>query len=128
MAFKPGLRRESLGVSPDYAFLASEHYATIRSGVTFDSSIPGADADGNKILMAGTVVGKVTATGKYGAYDNGAIDGRETAVGFLMEEINLKDGDVTAPIMTHGSVIVARTSGLDAAARTDLAGRFFFVE
>lgn len=129
MGFTAGLRRESLGVSPDYSFLASEHIEVKRAGVTLDSSTVGADADGNKILEAGWVLGKVDSTGKYRSYDTGAAaDAGGTAAGFLMESVNLKDGDVVASMMVHGAVIVPRTSGLDANARTDLAGRFFYVE
>ena len=128
MAFSPGIKTEDLGVTPDYAFLASEHAMTIRAGITLDSTTVGADANGDKILVAGTVVGKITVGGKYGAYDDAAGDGRETAVGFIMEEVNLKDGDVTTTLLTHGSVIVARVSGLDANARTDMGERFFWFE
>jgi hypothetical protein len=128
MGFKPGLRSTSLGVGPDYSFLASEHTMVARAGVTLDAATVGADADGNKLLMAGTVLGKITASGKYGAYSNAAGDGRGTAVGFLNETVNLKDGDVVASMLEHGSVIVPRTSGLDSNARTDMAGRFFYVE
>ncbi len=128
MGFTPGLRTESLGVGPEYSFLASAHYTLFRAGITLDAALVGADADLDKILLAGTVIGKVTSGGKYGAYDNTESDGREVAVGFLMETVNLKDGDVIAAAIHHGSVIVPRTSGLDASGRVDLAGHFFFVE
>jgi len=128
MGFTAGLRRESLGVSPEYSFLASEHTEVKRAGVTLDASLVGPDSDGNMVLHAGTVLGKITSSGKYGAYDNGAGDGRATAVGFLLESVNLKDGDVVAAMLVHGAVIVPRTSGLDVSGRGDLAGRFFFVE
>jgi hypothetical protein len=128
MGFKPGLRTTSLGVGPDYSFLGSQHTMVHRAGVTLDAATVGVDANGDKILLAGTVLGKVTASGKYGAYGNGLSDGRQTAVCFLLETVNLRDGDVIAAALDHGSVIVPRTSGLDSAARTDLAGRFFYVE
>lgn len=128
MGFKPGLRRESLGVGPEYSFLASQHVQVKRAGVTIDATTVGPDAAGDEILVAGTVLGKITASGKYRAYLNGSSDGSETAVGFLMETINLRDGDVVASMLTHGSVIVARTSGLDSNARTDFGGRYFYEE
>lgn len=128
MGFKPGLKTTSLGVGPEFSFLASEHTMVVRAGVTLDSTKVGADADGNKILVAGTVLGKITATGKFAAYASGGAGGLADAVGFLMHTTNLKDGDVIASMLEHGSVIVPRTSGLDAGARTDMAGRFFYVE
>lgn len=70
---------------------------------------------------------KVDSTGKYRAYSN-ALDGDAggTASGFLLESINLRDGDVICGLLIHGSVLVSRVSGLDSDARTDLAGRIVF--
>ena len=128
MAFSPGLKTTSLDVNPDYAFLASEHMMHIRAGITLDSTVPGADANGDKILLAGTAVGKITSSGKYAAYSDIATDGTETFVGFILEEVNMKDGDMIVGMLTHGSVIVARTSGLDTSGRADAGGRFFWYE
>lgn len=124
--FNPSLKTVSDDVSVEASFLASEHIVVKRDGATFDSSIPGADANGYKILDAGTVVGVVTATGKYGAYDNTANDGRATAVGILVEGINLRDGDVIAGVLLHGSVLEARCSGIDAGGKADLIGQIIF--
>jgi len=124
--FTPGLKHSGDFVTPEASVLASEHAMFKRVGITLDALLVGADADGNKILKAGTIIGKVTATGKYGAYNNGLDDGRETAEGVLPESVNLKDGDVITGLLIHGSVPEARTSGLDSAARTDLAGRIIF--
>jgi hypothetical protein len=97
-----------------------------RQGITLDAATVGVDADGNKFLYAGTVLGEITATGLYGAYDNGASDGRQAAKGFLLETVNLKDGNAVTGMLIHGSVIEARTSGVDANAKTDFAGAFIF--
>jgi len=101
---------------------------SIRSGITLDASTAVEDGEGLKVWPAGMVLAKISANDKYSFYDDGASDGTEVAIGFLMEEINLGDGDLTVSLLTHGSVIVARLSGLDAAARADLAGRFFWFE
>lgn len=45
-------------------------------------------------LQAGAVLGKITASGKYTAYDNGASDGEEAAAGVLFGDIDATDGDV----------------------------------
>ena len=125
--FTPSLRTEDDGLGYEAAFLASEHHMQKRGGITVDASTVGADADGNKILSAGTVMAKVDSTGKYRAYDNALnADAGGVASGFLLESINLKDGDVICGLMIHGSVLTARTSGLDSNARTDLAGRIVF--
>jgi Bacteriophage lambda head decoration protein D len=124
--FTPGLRTVSDGVTAEASFLASEHGMVKRSGITLDATQVTADGDGNKIVKAGTVLGKVTANGKYGPYDNAASDGTEVAVGFALESVNLKDGDTICGILLHGSVLEARCTGVDASAKTDLAGRVIF--
>jgi hypothetical protein len=44
-------------------------------------------------IPSGVVLGKITATGKYGPYDTDGADGRQVAAGFLFNSVNL----VTAP-------------------------------
>lgn len=44
-------------------------------------------------LAAGTVVGRITATGKFTAYDNDAVDGSQTAAGILIAAVNATAGD-----------------------------------
>lgn len=126
MAFNPKIRTSSIGVGSEFEFLASEHGLYKRAGATFDEAVVGVDANGDKLLAKGTCVGKVTATAKWGPYDNQASDGREVAAGFLLEQINLRDGDVIAGVIIHGSVLEARVSGVDASGKIDLAGAILF--
>lgn len=120
--FRPGLTTKSQGVTAESSFLASEHYMVKRGGITVDASTVGANANGDKILKRGTAMGKITSSGKFRAYVNSNNDGSETAVGLLMETINLRDGDVVCGLMIHGSAILSRTSGLDASGKADLTG------
>lgn len=106
------------------SFLASEKGTWKEAGITVDSTLVGADANGDKILKAGTVMGQVTASKKWRAYVNNAADGSQTAVGFLGEGINLRDGDIVTGLLVGGSVRTARCSGLDQSAQTALTGRF----
>lgn len=55
-------------LTPKASFLASEQMMMKRVGATFDSTVVTADAEGNKILEAGTFVSKITANQKYGPY------------------------------------------------------------
>lgn len=129
MGFRPSLRTTSDGVTREASFLASEHMMVKRIGVTLDSGAFGAaDGDGNIVVKAGTVLGAITASGKYGPYDAAVdpADGTETAVGFLLETVNLRHGDVVTGLMLHGSVLRARVTGLDAGAEADMAGRIVF--
>jgi len=127
MGFRPSLKTTSQNVGPEAEFLASEHMMVKRVGVTLDASTVGADANGNKILRKGTVLAKIHSSGKYRAYSNGlAADAGGTAEGFLLETVNLRDGDVICGMLSHGSVLEARVSGLDASGKADLAGRIVF--
>lgn len=84
----------------------------------------------NGFLPSGLVLGKITASGKYGIYDNAAVDGRTVAVGFLLNDENIPAGGTSVPVvtalLTEADVIEARLpsgNGLDANAKTDLGSR-----
>lgn len=57
-------------------------------------------------LVAGTVVGKVTASSKFIAYDDDNADGSQTAAGILYEAVDASAGD-------KKGVIVARHAEVD---------------
>lgn len=129
--FTPSLRRSDVEVSGHAAFLASEHLTVKRAGITLDAATVSADGDGNKILKAGTFVSEITATGKYGAYGDAETDGREApnddTSGYLLEGVNLKDGDVITGCLIQGSVLSARvTPEPDATTKAAVKGRILF--
>lgn len=78
-------------------------------------------------LAAGTVLGKITASGKYVAYNDGASNGSEVAVGILVNDVDASSEDKLGSMQVFGVVRESRLTGLNANAKTDLAGRFFFV-
>lgn len=82
-------------------FLLSEGNGTIsREEVTI--------ASGSN-LVAGTVVGKVTADGKYVAYDDDNADGSETAAGILYAAVNATSADTKGVIIArHAEVITSK--------------------
>ena len=115
----------------DRSWLASKHGTDAPATVTLDTS---AFTEGTHypsgFVPSGTVLGKITATGLYGPYNNGASDGTEVAVGFLYSNTKMRASgpDVGAPLLWHGAIKSANlpaNSGLDANGRTDLAGRFW---
>lgn len=133
--FTPSLTHTSDGVTEQRAsFLASEHMAVKRVGVTLASGSVSADGDGNKIVKAGTFVTAYTGTaaiGKYGPYASGGSNGlgapSADTSGYTLEDVNLKDGDVVCGIILHGSVLSARvTPAVDATTRTAVSGRITF--
>lgn len=113
------------------SWLGSRHGTDVTQSITLDTSTFTANTHyPNGYVPSGTVLGRITATGLYGPYDNGASDGREVAVGFLYSNTKMLSGgkDVGAPLHWHGMVLAAKLpagSGLDANARTDLAAKFW---
>jgi len=53
-------------------------------------------------LEAGSVLGKVTASGKYAIYDNGAADGTEVAVALLVEGVDASAADADGVAIVRG--------------------------
>ena len=72
-------------------------------------------------LVPGTVLGKITASGKYVAYSNAASDGSEVAAGIVFYEVpdSASDQKVLA-IVRSAEVIGAELTGLDAPGTADL--------
>lgn len=121
------------GVAEDRRWLGSGHGTTTTRTVTLDvSTFTKATHFPNGLLKSGTVLGRITATGFYGPYNNAATDGREVAAGHLFNSVAVAettDPDQGAPLQEHGVVVEALLPaghGLDAAAKVDLAGRFAY--
>lgn len=51
---------------------------------------------GSGKLLAGTVLGKITASGKYKPYDNDNTDGTQTAAAILVYDVDATSADVAA--------------------------------
>ncbi|MEV2222749.1 head decoration protein [Nocardia vinacea] len=83
-------------------------------------------------LPSGIVLGKITASGLYGPYDNAQTDGREVAAGFLWDAFTPTDltGKEAAPLWVGVGLITEAKlpagNGLDSAGKTDLASWFKF--
>ena len=96
-------------------FVLSEGNGSISRDQIVISSTAGA-------LVPGTVLGKVTASGEYVAYNNTAEDGSEVAAGILYAAAPDSAADQKAvAIVRHAEVQASELTGLDTAARTDLA-------
>ena len=59
-------------------------------------------------LEPGTVLGKITASGKYAAHAPAAIDGTETAVALLWGRADASGGEIPAVALLRGPAIVNR--------------------
>jgi hypothetical protein len=121
------VRSETWGVE-DRSWLGSAHGTEATRTITLDvSAFTEATHYPDGYIPSGTVVGRITATGLYGPYDDALATGQQVAAGFLFNSIPIKGtADVGAPLLEHGMVIEDRLpaeSGYDAAAGTDMAGR-----
>jgi hypothetical protein len=75
----------------------------------------------NKVITGGdytkgTILGRITASGKLTAYDSGASDGSEEPVGVLLEDTDAASADVVAAVGFAGVYIRSETTGIDDAA------------
>jgi Bacteriophage lambda head decoration protein D len=59
-------------------------------------------------LEPGTVLGKITASGKYAAHDPNATDGTETAAAIVWGRADASAGDVLAVAVVRGPAVVNR--------------------
>jgi hypothetical protein len=78
--------------------------------ITLDITKFAADRYPNGFIPSGTLVGKITASGLYGPYDDAAVDGTQTAVGILFDSEPVRSGQTQATnaILVHGFVEKAR--------------------
>jgi hypothetical protein len=75
-------------------------------------------------LASGTVMGRITASGKYTAYADGAGDGSQEAVAILRSHVDASGSvDKIGELVFAGVLKNDQLVGLDAAAIADLGGR-----
>jgi hypothetical protein len=85
--------------------------------------------DAAQTLKVGTVLGKVTATGKYKVQDAAAVDGSQNAAAVLIADVAGNSGDITLAnatdtkvlVLARGPVIVSQAA-LVMGANTDTNG------
>lgn len=116
----------------DQSWLGSEHGTQATESITLDvSTFTPATHYPAGYFKSGIPLGKITAGGKFGPYDNAAADGREVLVGFLFAAVGAPTAntvDVGAALFVHGKVRESRLPvAVDAAGKTDVAGRIRFI-
>lgn len=125
------LKTESFG-QDNQSWLGSAHGTDMARTITLDTStFTAATHYPNGYFPSGLPLGKITASGKYGPYNNAAADGTETLAGFLLTAVKAPSVNTVDPqgaLHIHGVVVEANLPvAIDANGRTDLAGRFIFV-
>lgn len=58
-------------------------------------------ASGQGVLVAGSVLGKITLSGKFAAYDNSETNGTEVAAGILYSQVDATSADVNSVAITR---------------------------
>lgn len=111
----------------DQSWLASEHGTSSARSITLDKSAFTAGTHyPNGYFPSGLPLGKITASGKYGPYNNAAADGTDTLAGFLFCAVDVPatDIDPVGALLVHGMVVEAKLPvAIDATGRTDIAGK-----
>lgn len=77
---------------------------------------------GATMWVSGTVLGKITATGKFVKYDEaGTDDGRRVAAGVLWNELDPVAGDISATVIVRDAEVNEdKLTGIDANGIADL--------
>ena len=95
---------------------------TLFSGSFPPTKIPVVIAAGSGVIVKHTVLGKISASGKYAPYDNGASDGTETARVILGHDVDATTEDIKSWAWRTGQFNQAALVGLDDAAKEDFEG------
>lgn len=130
------LTLKSINFSQDRRdWLGSQHGTDVSRSITLDVSTFTAGThypDG--YLKSGLPLGKITASGKYGLYDDTKVDGRQVCVGLLFTGVEIIDrrGRVSTTVggsmFVHGFIKTALLPvTIDAAGLADVASRIFTV-
>ncbi|MFI8853678.1 head decoration protein [Streptomyces sp. NPDC053499] len=125
------LKTTTYGVD-DQSWLGSEHGTQATESITIDvSTLTAATHYPDGYIKSGIPLGLITASGKYGLYNDAAVDGTETLVGFLFAAVPAPSDntiDVAGAMLTHGKVRESRLPvAVDAAGQADVAGSIRFV-
>ncbi len=114
----------------DHSWLASAHGTDVaRSGTLDVSTLTENTHYPNGYLPAGTPVGQIEATKRFGIYNNSATDGRGVGFGFTLEPVKVTgDNNVVVAVLWHGAVNQDNLPfAIDAAFITDVEGRILVV-
>ncbi|MFF7171096.1 head decoration protein [Streptomyces pseudovenezuelae] len=117
----------------DQSWLGSEHGTQATESCTLDTSTftPATHYPAG-YFKSGIPLGQITASKKFGPYDNAASDGRQTLVGFLFAAVAAPTDntiDVGGALFVHGKVRESRLplGAVDAAGKADVAGSIRFI-
>lgn len=114
--------------NPGPGATTTQTFKEVLASTSLQAKIPGGVllAQGNGVLAKGTVLGKITASGKFAPYVSGHTDGTQTAVCILDNDADTTNNDVGASAWVAGMFVSSALTGLDAGAQSALKMCLFF--
>ncbi|MCL6605646.1 MAG: head decoration protein [Paenibacillus sp.] len=102
-------------------------FTEVLASTDLQAKLPGGVmlAQGNGIVLKGTILGKVTATGKFVPYAAGASNGSQVAVCILDNDQDTTLTDIGASAWIAGIFDESKLIGIDTAAKTALKLCYF---
>lgn len=127
--------RSATYITEDMTWLGSAHGTETADTITLDFNLFTAGTHfPNGFIPAGMTLGKVTATGVYGPYNDALSNGQEVMAGHLYKPVAVATDNVAGKglgaLYWHGEVVEAKlptNSGINAAGKVDVAGRIRYV-
>lgn len=115
------------GGQPGPGSTQSQSFAEVLASTALQAKLPGGVllASGNGVLAKGTVLGKITASGKFAPYAAANSDGTQTAVCILDNDHDTTNNDVGASAWIAGIFTTSALTGIDSAAKTALKLCYF---
>lgn len=121
----------------DQSWLGSEHGTSMCRPITLDvSKFTAGTHYPNGYIPSGVALGLITATGKYGPYDDTQTDGRQTLAGhlFTAQKVGATSAvPIVGALYEHGRVVQSKlpfqsgAGSVDANGKADVKGQIIYV-
>lgn len=125
---RPGIKKETLAAPQQILFNVQNQMSV---SVLVDSTMASVTVDGRKVVKAGTPLNGDLAT--RGTAFKAAVDTSAPAVGVLLHDVDITDGNANGTLLIWGFVNLDRLDSATAALitatrKTELAGRIWFLK
>jgi hypothetical protein len=113
--------------APGQREIGSQEFIEVLASTDLQARLPGGVllAQGNGVIKKGTVLGRVTTTGKFVPYKAAATDGSQSAVCILDNDKDTTFTDIGASAWIAGIFESSKLTGIDAVAKTALKLCYF---
>lgn len=113
--------------APGQREIGTQEFIEVLASTDLQARLPGGVllAQGNGVIKKGTVLGKVTATGKFVPYKASASDGSQSAICILDNNQDTTLTDIGASAWIAGIFDSSKLTGIDSTAKTALKLCYF---